>query len=155
MGKAVPTALDACSRPSVPLCDNRCIIVIGASAGGVEALQNLVRDFPADLLAAVFVVLHIGPTSHLAEILDRAGPLPCTNAESGADFQMGNIYVAPPRQHLLLHDGHMLLRRGPRENLARPAIDPLFRSGKKRSSGTTSPPSFWNGRRTIRRTPIW
>ncbi|MGN6550635.1 MAG: chemotaxis protein CheB [Pararhizobium sp.] len=109
-------------------CENRCIIAIGASAGGVEALQRLVAGLPKDLPAAVFVVLHVGPTSHLAEILDRAGPLPVANATSGADIEIGRVHVAPPGHHLLLHDGHMMLRRGPRENLVRPSIDPLFRS---------------------------
>ena len=107
---------------------NRCIIVIGASAGGVEALKRLAADLPPDLAAAIFVVLHVGRTSYLPEILDRAGPLRVANPESGREFELGRIYVAPPNLHLLLHDGHMLLRRGPRENLARPAIDPLFRS---------------------------
>jgi two-component system, chemotaxis family, protein-glutamate methylesterase/glutaminase len=107
---------------------NRCVIAIGASAGGVDALKQLVAALPPDLPAAVFVVLHVGPTSYLPEILDRASPLRTTNAESGAEFKWGRIYVAPPGFHLLLHEDHMLLRRGPRENLARPAIDPLFRS---------------------------
>lgn len=107
---------------------NHGIIAIGASAGGVEPLKQLVRDLPADLRAAVFVVLHIGATSLLADILDRAGPLKARKAENGSKFVAGNIYVAPPDFHLLLHDDHILLRRGPRENLARPAIDPLFRS---------------------------
>ena len=106
----------------------RCIIAVGASAGGVEALKRLASDLPADLPAAVFVVLHVGQTSYLSEILDRAGLLRTTKAESGEAFELGRIYVAPPGFHLLLHNDHMLLRRGPRENLARPAIDPLFRS---------------------------
>ncbi|WP_353646081.1 chemotaxis protein CheB [Mesorhizobium sp. WSM2239] len=110
------------------LCDNRCIITIGASAGGVEALQRLMKELSADIPAAVFIVLHVGATSHLADILDRAGPLPVVNAVSGAPIEIGRAYVAPPGAHLLLHDSHMMLRRGPRENLARPAIDPLFRS---------------------------
>jgi two-component system chemotaxis response regulator CheB len=111
-----------------PFSNNRCIITIGASAGGVEPLKQIVRDLPADLPAAVFVVLHVGPVSYLPGILDRAGPLKTIEAESGAIFKLGNIYVAPPGFHLLLHEDHMMLRRGPRENLARPAIDPLFRS---------------------------
>jgi two-component system, chemotaxis family, protein-glutamate methylesterase/glutaminase len=107
---------------------NRDILVIGASAGGVEALTQLVRNLPGDLPAAVFVVLHVGSTSHMAEILDRAGPLPVANATSGDPVESGRMLVAPPGLHMLLHDSHVLLRRGPRENLARPAIDPLFRS---------------------------
>ncbi|WP_287064361.1 chemotaxis protein CheB [Mesorhizobium sp.] len=107
---------------------NRCIIVVGASAGGVEALKRLATCLPPDLAAAVFVVLHVGQTSYLPEILDRAGPLRAIKAKSGEQFERGRIYVASPGFHLLLHHDHMLLRRDPRENLARPAIDPLFRS---------------------------
>ena len=124
------------ARPSIRLhaqadedgSKKRCIIVIGASAGGVEALKRLAADLPPDLMATVFVVLHIGQTSYLPEILDRIGPLRADKAKSGEQFERGRIYVAPPGFHLLLHNDHMLLRRGPRENLARPAIDPLFRS---------------------------
>ncbi|TIS49773.1 MAG: chemotaxis protein CheB, partial [Mesorhizobium sp.] len=107
---------------------NRFIIVIGASAGGVEPLKQIVRDLPADLPAAVFIVLHVGQVSYLPEILDRVATLKTSVAKNGATCKAGNIYVAPPGFHLLLHDDHMMLRRGPRENLARPAIDPLFRS---------------------------
>jgi two-component system, chemotaxis family, protein-glutamate methylesterase/glutaminase len=108
--------------------DHRDIIVIGASAGGLEPLQRVLADLPADLSAAVFVVIHMGATSFLAEILGRASTLPVRRASSGAAIEFGQIYVAVPGVHLLLHDNHVLLRRGPRENLARPAVDPLFRS---------------------------
>jgi len=64
----------------------------------------------------------------MPEILSRAGPLPARRPESGERIVAGSIYVAPPGRHMLVHDDHILLRRGPRENLARPAIDPLFRS---------------------------
>jgi two-component system chemotaxis response regulator CheB len=107
---------------------NRDIVVIGASAGGLEALKQLMGDLPAGLPASIFVVMHLGSASHLAAILDKAGPLPVTSAESGVPFVRGHVYVAVPGKHLLLHDNHMLSRRGPRENRARPAIDPLFRS---------------------------
>jgi two-component system chemotaxis response regulator CheB len=104
------------------------IIVIGASAGGVAALRTLIGGLPADFPAAVFVVLHIGPTSHLADILDRQAAVPVRQAGNGDRIEAGCVYVAGPGAHLLLHDGHMMLRRGPRENMSRPAIDPLFRS---------------------------
>jgi two-component system chemotaxis response regulator CheB len=104
------------------------IIVIGASAGGLEALLTLVPALPADLAASVFVVLHIGASSHLAAILARKSALPVVEAKSGAPVERGTVYVAGPGAHLLLHNGHILLRKGPRENMARPAIDPLFRS---------------------------
>jgi two-component system, chemotaxis family, protein-glutamate methylesterase/glutaminase len=103
-------------------------IVIGASAGGLQPLQQILGDLPADLTAAIFVVLHLGATSHLVEVLGRAASLPVLAARSGMQIEPGRIHVAVPGMHLLLHDQHILLRRGPRENLARPAIDPLFRS---------------------------
>lgn len=104
------------------------IIVIGGSAGALEALRILIKDFEPDLPAAVFVVLHLGATSRLGDILAKAGPLPVVPATSGERIESGKIYVAVPGVHLLLHDGHILLRRGPRENLSRPAVDALFRS---------------------------
>lgn len=106
----------------------RDIVVVGASSGGLEPLRDLVRSLPPDFSAVVFVVVHIGATSHLAQILGQDSVLPVIPATSGASFQRGKIYVAVPEFHLLLHHDHILLRRGPRENLARPAIDSLFRS---------------------------
>jgi len=106
----------------------RDVIVIGASAGGLEPLQHILSDLPADLPAAVFVVMHVGATSYLTEILERSAALPVRRAQTGDRIVFGHIHVAVPGLHLLLHDGHLLLRRGPRENLARPAVDPLFRS---------------------------
>jgi two-component system chemotaxis response regulator CheB len=107
---------------------NRDVIVIGASAGGLEPLQRVLADLPPELPAAVFIVLHMGATSYLAETLGRASTLPVRQAVSGAMVEFGVVHVAVPGVHLLLHDNHLLLRRGPRENLVRPAVDPLFRS---------------------------
>jgi two-component system chemotaxis response regulator CheB len=106
------------------------IIVIGASVGGVETLSMLVAQFPADLAATVFIVQHVFPTAsgHLAKILDRAGPLPATQAQDGETFQRAHIYVAPPDHHLVVKEGYLCLTHGLRENRVRPAIDPLFRS---------------------------
>ena len=108
----------------------RDIIVIGASAGGVQALQRLVAALPADLSAAVFIVLHLWPggESFLSEILQRAGPLPVSTAKDDAPIERGKVFVAPVDFHLFVERGRMLVRRGPRENRARPAINPLFRS---------------------------
>ena len=106
----------------------RDIVVLGASAGGVEVLTELVREFPRDLPAAVFIVLHLGGTSALAEILGRSSALPVAEAVAGDAVERGRVLVAPYDRHLLLHDSHVLVRKGPRENLARPAVDPLFRS---------------------------
>jgi two-component system chemotaxis response regulator CheB len=110
-------------------------IVIGASSGGVEVLRRLVADLPADLPSAVFIVMHMGIRSHLAEILNGASALPVRAAESGAAIMPGTVYVARPGKHLLLHDDHILLRQGPRENMARPAIDPLFRTAAVSRAG--------------------
>jgi two-component system chemotaxis response regulator CheB len=106
------------------------VIAIGASAGGVEALQAVVAGLPVGLPAAVLVVLHIPrqAPSALPGILDRAGKLPALAAEHGMPAQPGKIYVAPADHHLLISDGHLELSVGPTENGHRPAIDPLFRS---------------------------
>lgn len=105
-------------------------VVIGGSAGAVEAMQRLAARLPEDLPAAVFVAIHrsIEQPAYLPEILAAAGPLPAVRAEEGMTVERSRIYVAPPDRHLLVGMGHMHVRRGPRENRTRPAIDPLFRS---------------------------
>ena len=107
----------------------RDIIVVGASAGGLRALQTLVGGLPQDLAAAVFIVLHIGARpSAASRILNSSSPLPVAEAVDGGEIRNGHIHVAPPDHHLLLEPGRMRLTRGPRENRTRPAVDPLFRS---------------------------
>ena len=107
----------------------RDIVVVGASAGGVEALRILAAGLPSDFPAAVFVVLHVPPTSSvLPTILTRAGKLPAVHPHDREPIEHGRIYVAAPDYHLLLDDGVVRLERGPRENGHRPAIDPLFRT---------------------------
>jgi two-component system chemotaxis response regulator CheB len=106
-------------------------IVIGASAGGVEAVLTLTGGLPAGLPAAVFVAIHVHPASPalFAGLIDRAGPLPASYAADGEVAQPGRIYVAPVDHHLLVEPGgRMRVWRGPKENGFRPAIDPLFRS---------------------------
>jgi two-component system chemotaxis response regulator CheB len=106
------------------------IIVIGASAGGVEAVTQVVRGLPGDIDAALFVTIHFPPTSAsaLPRILNRAGPLPAAHARDGEQIGAGKIYIAPPDHHLLIFRDRMRLHRGPRENGNRPAVDPMFRS---------------------------
>lgn len=120
----------------MPADDNisgRDIVVIGASAGGVEALGAVVAGLAADLRAAVFVVLHIPPsgTSVLPAILERRGRLPAAHAVDEEPIEHGRIYVAPPDHHLLLQPEGIAVVRGPHENGYRPAIDPLFRSAAR------------------------
>src|SRR5207253_8487211 len=107
----------------------RDIVVMGASAGGVETLAALASGLPAEFPAAIFVVLHLLPSAHsvLPEILDRAGSLPAAAAVDGEEVDRGRIYVAPPDRHMLLAPGQIRLTHGPRENGHRPALDPLFR----------------------------
>lgn len=109
---------------------NRDVVAIGASAGGVEALGSLLSQLPADLPAALLLVQHLAPggPSTLHRILGRAGLLPVEEAADGAPVVPGRAYVAVPDHHLLVKDGRLRLSRGPRENRARPAVDPLFRS---------------------------
>jgi two-component system chemotaxis response regulator CheB len=106
----------------------RDIVVVGGSAGATEALKILLRGLPRRFPAALFVVVHVGPGSRLAEVLDPASPLPVVAAENGMPIEKGRAVVAGPGRHMLLHDQHVLLSRGPTENRARPAVDALFRS---------------------------
>ena len=108
----------------------RRIVVIGASLGGVEALQRLVATLDANLSAPVLIVLHLGPESPsmLHHILGRAGSLAVVQPEDGDALVAKRIYVAPPDRHLLVEKERVRVVRGPRENRHRPAVDPLFRS---------------------------
>jgi two-component system chemotaxis response regulator CheB len=99
----------------------------------VEALAQVARGLPADLPAAVFVVLHVPPygTSVLPEILARKGCLPALHAVNDQKIESGRIYIAPPDHHLIIRPGVIHVSRGPSENGHRPAIDPLFRSAAR------------------------
>ena len=106
------------------------VVVIGASAGGIETLRTFVNGLPADFAAPICVVLHTSPTSPgvLSDILNRSGSLTAMTPRNSERLKPGIIYVAPPDHHMLLEPGIIRLTRGPKENRFRPAIDPLFRS---------------------------
>ncbi len=112
---------------------DRNIIVMGASAGGVEAFQELTARLAPDIPAAIFIVLHLAPggPSMMPEILSRSSRLSVAHAVDGEPIEHGRIYVAPPDLHMLLKPGYVRLLRGAKENHARPAVDPLFRSAAR------------------------
>jgi two-component system, chemotaxis family, protein-glutamate methylesterase/glutaminase len=108
----------------------RDIVVVGASAGGVTALKELVKDLPKDFKGSIFIVLHIPSYSEtrLPWILSKACDLEAVLPHDGEEIEPGKIYVAPNDHHMLLAEGKVVVKRGPRENRFRPAIDALFRS---------------------------
>lgn len=108
----------------------RDIVVIGSSAGGVQALKELVASLPATFNAPIFVVQHVASyaQSMLPEILTHAGPLKAIHPADGDPIQAGHIYIAPPDHHLLVESTRILVKKGPKENRFRPSIDALFRS---------------------------
>ena len=107
------------------------IIVIGASAGGKDALCKLAATFPQDIDAAIFIVLHLARTgvdNFLTNRLQKCTPLPCILATDGLTIKKAYIYISPVDTHLILKNGAMFLTKGPAENRWRPSIDVLFRS---------------------------
>ncbi|MEU5880769.1 chemotaxis protein CheB [Spirillospora sp. NPDC047279] len=108
----------------------RDLVVIAASAGGIEALRSVASGLPPDLAAVVLAVLHVPATGGkaLPHILGRAGPLPAVTARDGETLCRGRIYLAPPDHHLLVAGDLARTSKGPRLRGHRPAADPLFRS---------------------------
>lgn len=105
------------------------LVVVGASAGGIAALQELASTLPAGFPAPLCVVQHVGANpSILPELLSQRGPHPAVHARDGQILTAGVIHIAPPDHHMLVEGRRLRLVRGPRENHTRPAIDPLFRS---------------------------
>lgn len=108
----------------------RDVIAIGGSLGAVDAVKQLLRDLPTGFDASIFVVIHVGARGKnlLAGIFGEHAAMPVSTATDGERVKQGHAYIAPADHHLLVMDGVMRLGRGPRENLSRPALDPLFRS---------------------------
>lgn len=121
------------AEPQIEPVPTRDIVVVGASAGGVEALSQLVAALPGNLSACIVVVLHVpasGPSA-LPQILSRSGPLKAFHVTHGDPVEPGRIYIAPPNRHVVFAGGRLLLSSGARENGHRPAVDPLFRSAAR------------------------
>ncbi|CAG5070682.1 Protein-glutamate methylesterase/protein-glutamine glutaminase [Dyadobacter sp. CECT 9623] len=118
----------------------RDIVVIGSSAGGVIALKELVKSFDKDLAASVFVVQHLAAdhVSYLPQILSNHGPLPALQPQDGEEIRKGVVYVAPPDHHMIIENGRILIKKGPKENNFRPSIDALMRSA-----------AYWYGSRVM------
>lgn len=109
----------------------RNLIVIGASAGGIKAIVKVIEGLPVPMNAAILIVLHVSRNSsveNIISIFQRHTALKCNVASNERTIEAGNIYLAPPENHLLVSGGVMLLNQGPEENKHRPSIDALFRS---------------------------
>jgi two-component system, chemotaxis family, protein-glutamate methylesterase/glutaminase len=106
------------------------IIVIGASAGGFEALKILMAGLPRDFHSPIFIVWHMSPDvpGILPQVLNKVNTIAAANAYNNEVIQPNRVYVAPPDHHLLIDEGKVLVTHGPKENRFRPAVDPLFRS---------------------------
>jgi two-component system chemotaxis response regulator CheB len=113
------------------------LVVIGASAGGLQPLTDIVEELPASIPSSILIVVHTRSegASYLAEILGRRANLPVEFGRDDAPIQPGRIYVAPANVHMLVGANGLRLHQGPRENGFRPAIDPLFRTAARH--GTT------------------
>ncbi|HEY1477932.1 MAG TPA: chemotaxis protein CheB, partial [Chthoniobacterales bacterium] len=112
---------------------SRDIVVIGGSAGSLEPLKNIVGGLPADFPGSIFVVIHVSANSPglFDEYLAQCGSLPASHPRDQEAIHGGHIYLARPDYHLTLEPGTIRIRRGPRENRHRPAIDPLFRTAAR------------------------
>ena len=121
--------IGASNDPDATVERHRCVVAIGASAGGVSALTRFVEGLPPGLCVPILVVQHIGAhPSILPDLLCRAGCLPVVHGREGDVLHAGRVYVAPPDLHMLVEDGAITLSRAAKEHHTRPAIDPLFRS---------------------------
>ncbi len=111
----------------------RDVVAIGASAGGVQALSQLLELIPGDVPAGFAIVLHRSPyfETRLSWVLSRRSALKVIEPDESASFRHGVVYVAPRDRHLVFDDSQIQLNRGPKEHRTRPAIDPLFVSAAR------------------------
>lgn len=108
------------------------VVVIGTSAGGLNALKKLLSQLPKDFPLPILVVRHISPDASgnvLLDELNKVNTVKCQHAECGMNLEPGHLYLAPSDHHLMIgEDLKLLVTKGAQENRYRPAIDPLFRS---------------------------
>jgi two-component system chemotaxis response regulator CheB len=107
------------------------IVTIGASAGGLDAVSELVSQLPRNLNAAVFIVLHlskVGVGDLLVNRIKKHTAWICSIPQNNETIEPGHIYIAPPDRHLLIKNNHIIIGNGPAENRWRPSVDVLFRS---------------------------
>ena len=117
----------------------RDLVVIGGSAGAVEALTSLLARIPPRIGSTILVAIHRSPElpGAMPEVLSRCGSLPVSYAVEGEEFRPGHVYIAPPDHHLLVSGERLRVTRGPREHGFRPAIDPLFRTAAREHGART------------------
>lgn len=106
-------------------------MVVGASAGGFQAVADLMSHMPPGLDTAFFVVVHLSSKSVgavLVQFIQKHTFYRCSLAVNNEHIKKGHVYVAPPDYHLIIKNGYMRIMQGPHENRWRPSIDVLFRS---------------------------
>ena len=110
--------------------ERRNIVVVGASAGGFDAIQRFIGGFSSNLEVTILIVWHLSPevVGVLPRVLTKEYGHFASNAIDGDPIEPGRIYVAPADYHMLVERGRLRVTKGPKENRFRPAIDPLFRS---------------------------
>jgi two-component system, chemotaxis family, protein-glutamate methylesterase/glutaminase len=106
------------------------VVAVGASAGGLNSLFQLLNPLPVAFSPSILVVLHLSPEhpSHLAEVLERKLQLNVRQASDGEPIIPGTVYVAPPKLHLLAEPARVRLLGSPAVHYSRPSIDLLFES---------------------------
>ncbi len=116
---------------SIELFQSVSAVAIGASAGGIAALVEILPSIPADFGLPIFVILHLSPKSEnlLPGVLAARCALPVKGAEHGEPVRGGTVYCAPPDYHLLVEQtGYLSLSVDPPVNYSRPSIDVFFES---------------------------
>ncbi|MEP6683838.1 MAG: chemotaxis protein CheB [Parafilimonas sp.] len=126
----ISSAQDRLGNGQQPITVDERIIVIGASAGGLDALKMIIKGLPPGFSAPVFIVWHMSPDIRgiLPQLFNSINTIHAAHAYDKEPIKTNRIYVAPPDHHLLVEENRVRVTHGPKENRFRPAVDPLFRS---------------------------